>query len=449
MNKNFVGSLDKNLFKRVLVLILGGGRGTRLYPLTQTRSKPAVPIGGKYRLIDIPLSNCINSGLERIYVLTQFNSASLHQHIHSYFFDSFHRGFVEILAAQQRNDGETWYQGTADAVRQNLSYLSSRDTDYVLILSGDQLYRMDFEEMLKTHIGTGADVTIASVPVHQEQATSLGIMRLDEGGSGRVVGFLEKPQSEEELKHVRTDPAWIDTMGIASRGRDYMASMGIYLFNRQILVDALRQTDYKDFGKEVFPAVFRSKRVHVHLFDGYWEDIGTIRSFFEANINMASEHPDFTLNCPQWPIFTESRFLPPTRVRNATIRDSIVSDGCLIEDGAVLENCVIGVRCRIGKNVRLKNVIVMGNDYYSTETEDRENHNTPTLGIGDHSVIEETIIDKNSKIGQSVIISNRNNVQLTEEQPFGMIRDGIVCLNKHAVLPDHWSLDREISRSCG
>jgi glucose-1-phosphate adenylyltransferase len=204
------------------------------------------------------------------------------------------------------------------------------------------------------------------------------------------------------------------------------------------------QTDYKDFGKEVFPAVFRSKCVHVHLFDGYWEDIGTIRAFFEANINMASENPEFSLNCPQWPIFTESRFLPPTRMHNATIRDSIISDGCMIGDGAVLENCVIGVRCRIGKNVRLKNVIVMGNDYYATEAEDRENHNTPVLGIGDNSVIEETIIDKNCKIGKNVVIRNPNNVQLTEEQPFGMIRDGVVCICKDAVLPDHWSLENAI-----
>ncbi len=444
MNKQHIGALDRNLFKRVMVLILGGGRGTRLYPLTQHRSKPAVPIGGKYRLIDIPLSNCINSGLERIYVLTQFNSVSLHQHIHSYTFDSFNRGFVEILAAQQRNDGETWYQGTADAVRQNLNYLGSRDTDYVLILSGDQLYRMDFEEMLKTHLEANADVTIASVPVAKEAAGSLGIMRLDENGSGRVVGFLEKPQTERELQHVRTDPAWIDTMGIPSRGRDYMASMGIYLFNRQVLVDALTRTDYKDFGKEVFPAVFRSKRVHVHLFDGYWEDIGTIRAFFEANLNMAAEHPEFSLNRPDWPIYTESRFLPPTRMCNATVRNSIVSDGCLIEDGAVLENCVIGVRCRIGKNVRLKNVIVMGNDYYAT-SEENNDPGTPALGIGDGSVIEETIIDKNCKIGRNVVIRNENNVQLTPEKPFGMIRDGVVCISKETMLPDHWSLEKAIA----
>jgi glucose-1-phosphate adenylyltransferase len=443
MNKKYIGALDKKIFKRVVVLILGGGRGTRLYPLTQHRSKPAVPIGGNYRLIDIPLSNCINSGLEQVYVLTQFNSASLHHHLHSYTFDSFNRGFVEILAAQQRNDGETWYQGTADAVRQNLGFIRSRDFDYVLILSGDQLYRMDFEEMLKTHLNANADVTIASVPVTKDQATSLGIMRLDEEGSGRVVGFLEKPQNEKELMHVRTDPAWIDTMGIQSRGRDYMASMGIYLFNRQVLDDALTQTDYTDFGKEVFPAVFRSKRVQVHLFDGYWEDIGTIRAFFEANLNMASEKPDFSLNFPEWPIFTESRFLPPSRVRGVTMKDSIISDGCQIDEGTVLENCIIGLRCRIGKNVRLKNVIVVGNDYYPT-TDENDNANVPQLGIGDNSVIEETIIDKNCMIGKNVTIRNTKGVQLTPEQPFGMIRDGVVCISKHAVLPDGWSLDKAL-----
>jgi len=445
MSQKNIGALDKNLFKRVVVLILGGGRGTRLYPLTQFRSKPAVPIGGKYRLIDIPLSNCINSGLERIYVLTQFNSASLHQHLHSYRFDSFNRGFVEILAAQQRNDGETWYQGTADAVRQNLNYVQSRDADYVLILSGDQLYQMDFEKMLKTHLETKADVTIASVPVDKSMATSLGIMRLDEGGSGRVVGFLEKPQTEAELEHVRTDPAWIDTMGINSRGRDYMASMGIYLFNRNVLVDALTQTDYTDFGKEVFPAVFRSKRVQVHLFDGYWEDIGTIRAFFEANLNMAAEKPEFSLNSPDWPIYTESRFLPPSRMRNVTIKDSILSDGCTIEEGAVLENCVLGVRCRIGKNVKLKNVIVMGSDYYDEECDDLDQ----PMGIGDNSVIEETIIDKNCVIGKNVVIRNTKNIQLTQEKSFGMIRDGVVCISKHAVLPDNWSLENALAEDEG
>ncbi|MDR1385008.1 MAG: glucose-1-phosphate adenylyltransferase [Planctomycetaceae bacterium] len=442
MNSKYTGALDKNLFKRVVVMILGGGRGTRLYPLTQYRSKPAVPIGGKYRLIDIPLSNCINSGLEKIYVLTQFNSVSLHHHVHSYTFDSFNRGFVEILAAQQRNDQETWYQGTADAVRKNLSYIEHRDIDYVLILSGDQLYRMDFEHMLKTHLDANADVTIASVPVMREQAKSLGVMRIED--TGRVVGFLEKPKTDEELDHVRTAPEWIDRAGIVSRGRDFMASMGIYLFNRKILVDALTQTDYTDFGKEIFPAVFRSKNVQVHLFDGYWEDIGTIRSFFEANINMASERPEFSLDCPDWPIFTENRFLPPSRIRSANIKDSIISDGSLIEERAVIENCVIGVRCKIGKNVRLKNVIVMGNDFYPGNAEKPQTDILP-MEIGDNSIIEETIIDKNCQIGKNVTIVNRNKIQLTPEQSFGMIRDGVVCISKHAIIPDNWSLEHTVS----
>lgn len=264
--------------KHVVSLVLGGGRGTRLYPLTKYRSKPAVPIAGKYRLIDIPLSNCINSGLNRMYVLTQFNSVSLHRHIRrTYTFDSFDGGFVEVLAAQQTLANTTWYQGTADAVRQNLSYIRRRDIKYVLILSGDQLYQMDFRDMIASHEAAGADVSISGVPVHSEDAAGLGIMRLDD--TGRVVGFLEKPQTEKELEHVRTDPAWIDAHGVQSNGRDCLANMGIYLFNRDALVDVLEKTEYQDFGKEVFPASIRTRRVQVHLFDGYWEDIGTIRSF--------------------------------------------------------------------------------------------------------------------------------------------------------------------------
>ncbi|MCL2347916.1 MAG: glucose-1-phosphate adenylyltransferase [Planctomycetaceae bacterium] len=444
MNKQYTGALDKDLLKRVVVMILGGGRGTRLYPLTKYRSKPAVPIGSKYRLIDIPLSNCINSGLEQIYVLTQFNSASLHHHVHSYTFDSFNRGFVEILAAQQRNDNETWYQGTADAVRRNFDYIHQRDVDYVLILSGDQLYRMDFGQMIKTHLNADADVTISSVPVTKEQAPSLGIMQID--ASGKVIGFLEKPQTEEELRHVRTEPDWIEKMGIPARGRDYMASMGIYLFNRKVLSDALTLTDYTDFGKEVFPAVFRSKHVQVHLFDGYWEDIGTIRSFFEANINMASQNPAFPLISPRWPIYTEHRFLPPSQINGATIKNSIVSDGCLVEEGAVLENCLIGVRCHIGKNVRLKNVIVMGSDYFLTNGK-AAGAGVPLMGIGAGSIIEETIIDKNCMIGENARIINDRNIQKTAEMEFGMIRDGVVCINKDTVLPDHWSLTKALGNA--
>ncbi len=278
--------LLKTLMQNVLAIVLGGGRGTRLYPLTKFRSKPAVPLAGKYRLIDIPLSNCINSGLNRMYVLTQFNSVSLHRHIRrTYVFDSFNAGFVEILAAQQTTQGSVWYQGTADAVRQNLRYVEESGADYVLILSGDQLYRMDYRDMLATHEKSGADVTIAAMPVTREAAHAFGIMRADD--TGRVVGFLEKPKTDSEADIVRTPPEWIDAHGVASHGRDLLASMGIYLFNRATLVDVLTKTDYHDFGKEVFPASMRTRKVHMHLFDGYWEDIGTIKSFYQCNLDLA------------------------------------------------------------------------------------------------------------------------------------------------------------------
>ncbi|HEV3003154.1 MAG TPA: sugar phosphate nucleotidyltransferase, partial [Pirellulales bacterium] len=281
--------------KQILTLVLGGGRGVRLHPLTKFRSKPAVPLAGKYRLIDIPLSNCINSGLNRLYVLTQFNSVSLHRHIRrTYRFDSFNGGFVEILAAQQTPEHANWYQGTADAVRQNLRYLQQPGIEYVLILSGDQLYRMNYMDMLATHQRTQADVTIAALPMPRESASGLGIMRLDE--AGRVQGFLEKPKTQQELALVRTDPAWIDAQGVASRGRDCLASMGIYLFNCKTLVDLLTKTDYRDFGKEIFPTSIRTHRVQVHLFDGYWEDIGTIKSFYQANLELTKAAPSFELN---------------------------------------------------------------------------------------------------------------------------------------------------------
>ena len=426
--------------KNVVALILGGGRGTRLYPLTKFRAKPAVPVGGKYRLIDIPLSNCINSGVNKIYVLTQFNSASLHRHLYSFHFDYFGGGFAEILAAQQTNDGSKWYQGTADAVRQNFSYIQQRNIDYVLILSGDQLYRMDFNKMLESHIKAGADVSISAVPVHQEQASGLGIMRLDD--TGRVVGFLEKPQTEDELKHVRTDPEWIDAQGIASNGRDCLASMGIYLFNKKTLIEVLEKTDYKDFGKEVFPATIRTKRVQVHLFDGYWEDIGTIRAFYEANLAMTRSVPEFVLSHPEWPTYTEPRFLPASRVDGATIRGSMVADGCDIEEGAVIENSIIGLRCRIGKGVRIRNSIVMGCDSYETEIDKQYDmhQGIPPMGIGDYSVIENAIVDKDCRIGKRVIILNPQGIVDSEEQPYGMIRDGVICIQKEAVIPDGWGL---------
>jgi glucose-1-phosphate adenylyltransferase len=425
----------------VMSLVLGGGRGQRLYPLTKFRSKPAVPVAAKYRLIDIPLSNCINSGLNRIYVLTQFNSVSLHRHIRrTYVFDAFDGGFVEILAAQQTNESSDWYQGTADAVRQHLRYLQQPGIDYVLILSGDQLYRMNFAEMIASHRASGADVSIAALPVRRSEAAASGIMRVDD--SGRVVGFLEKPKTDEEINLVRTDPAWIDARGLKSEGRDCLASMGIYVFNRDALVDVLTKTDYRDFGKEIFPASVRSRHVQVHLFDGYWEDIGTIKAFFHANIELASREPPFDLNSPQAPIYSRARFLPPSRMEGATIRRSLVADGCIIDDGAVIENSVVGVRCRIGKNVVIRNSVLMGNDFYETAeamAADRA-AGVPFVGIGDNTHIEGAIVDKNCRIGKRVRIVNERGVENAEETAEAMIRDGVVVVTKEATIADDWKL---------
>jgi glucose-1-phosphate adenylyltransferase len=425
--------------RNVITLVLGGGQGTRLYPLTKYRSKPAVPVAGKYRLIDIPLSNCINSGLNRCYVLTQFNSVSLHRHIRStYTFDPFDRGFVEVLAAQQTLDNTNWYQGTADAVRQNLRYVEQPGIEYVLILSGDQLYQMNFQEMIAYHIQTAADVTIAGVPVHARDAAGLGIMRLDD--TGRVMGFLEKPKTEQELTHVRTSPAWIDARGIVSRGRDCLANMGIYLFNRKALLEVLGKTDYRDFGKEVFPTSIRAQHVQVQLFDGYWEDIGTIKSFYEANLQLTKPHAPFDLASSEAPVYSHARFLPPTRFDGATIRDSLVADGSIIEPGAVIENSMVGLRCRIGRNVVIRNSILMGADSYETPGAIATHHDNghPPLGVGEGSHIEGAIIDKNARIGRNARIVNQQGLENTDETPYGVIRDGIVVTPKNTTIPDGW-----------
>ncbi|HEX4144148.1 MAG TPA: glucose-1-phosphate adenylyltransferase [Pirellulales bacterium] len=424
---------------RTLALVLGGGRGTRLYPLTKHRAKPAVPLAGKYRLIDIPLSNCINSGVNRIYVLTQFNSTSLHRHIRrTYAFDQFGDGFVEILAAQQTLEHSDWYQGTADAVRQNLRHLEQSEVDHVLILSGDQLYRMNFAEMMASHRQAEADVSIAGMPVDRETAKAMGIMRLDD--TGRVAGFLEKPQTHKEMDMVRMDPAWIEQRGIPSRGRDMLASMGIYLFNRPALIDLLTKTDYHDFGREIFPAAVRTHRVHVHLFDGYWEDIGTIRSFYEANLAMAAHDAPFELVNGTAPIYTRARFLPPSRIDNAQVRGSLISDGCTIEAGTVIENSVVGLRCRIGRNVTIRNSILMGADFYDSDPHAAASQadGLPPLGIGAGSVIEGAIIDKNCRIGAGVRIANDAHLQTSPETPQAMVADGIIIVQKDAVLPDGW-----------
>ena len=426
----------------VVSFVLGGGRGTRLYPLTKYRSKPAVSLAGKYRLIDIPISNCINSGVTRLYVLTQFMSVSLHRHIRqTYRFDVFSGGFVEILAAQQTMDkGTDWYEGTADAVRKNLRYIQQSGADYVLILSGDQLYRMDFRKMLQTHQESGADVTIAGIPVSRNDAKSLGVMRLND--SGRVEGFLEKPQTDDEINLVRMEPAWIDARGIKSDGRDCVASMGIYLFNRETLEDVLTKTTYEDFGREVFPSAIRARHVQMHLFDGYWEDIGTIRAFYDANLSLCQSNPPFDLFVPEAPIYSRARYLPPIRMSGATVNNSLIADGCRIGKGAVIENSVIGLRCVIGENVTIRDSIIMGADEYETgaELQGDETAGRPQIGIGAGSVIEQAILDKGCRIGQNVRIVNENRAEETPDADDCVVRDGIPVVLKEAVLPNGWKL---------
>jgi glucose-1-phosphate adenylyltransferase len=334
--------------------------------------------------------------------------------------------------------GGDWYQGTADAVRKQLRYIQQPGIDYVLILSGDQLYRMDYRDMLRTHMESSADATIAAIPVTREAARGFGIMRVAD--DGRVQGFLEKPQTSEEMDLVRMDPSWIDARGIASRGRDQLASMGIYIFNRDLLVDALEKTDYLDFGKEVFPASVRAKRVMVHLFDGYWEDIGTIKAFYDANLSLASSTPHFEFNSPSAPIYSRPRFLPPTLLEGAQVTSSLIADGCRIGRGAVIENSVIGLRCIIGEGVTIKNTVIMGADYYEDQAHRKQSAGKPPLGIGAGSHIEGAILDKNCRIGKNVRIVNEQRLETRGEEEPCIIREGIPNVVKEGVLPDGWRL---------
>lgn len=425
----------------VVCFVLGGGKGTRLQPLTSERSKPAVPIGGKYRLIDIPISNCINSGIRRTYLLTQFNSVSLHRHVRqTYNFDPFNGGFVEILAAQQTNDGADWYQGTADAVRKQLRYLQQPGIDYVLILSGDQLYRMNFREMLDVHQQHAADVTIATLPIDEQKASAFGITRLDD--KGRVIGFLEKPQTAAELTHVRTSPEWIESQGVRSNGREYLASMGIYLFNRDTLVDVLLKTNYEDFGKEVFPAAIRARHVQAYLFDGYWEDIGTIKAFYESQLELASPNPPFAMHLAESPIYTRPRFLPSTRVDGAEIQSSLISDGCVIGKDSKISRSLVGLRSEIGERVQLDGVVMMGADFYSGDSRAVADDATqPPLGIGAGTRISGAIVDKNCRIGKNVVIEMPANCPEDARCGEVIIRDGVIVVPRGCVLPDGWKLD--------
>ncbi len=427
--------------RNTIALVLGGGRGTRLYPLTSIRSKPAVPLGGSYRLIDIPISNCINSDLNRIFVLTQFMSTSLHGHIRrTYNFDYFSGGFVEVLAAQETmNEGTDWYQGTADAVRKNLVQIDKPGVDHVVILSGDQLYRMDYRQLLQTHVENDADVTISCMPVTRKEARGFGIMQLDD--TGRVKGFIEKPESDEVIDTIKTDPAWIDARGIKSNGRDCLASMGIYVFNRQLLVDLLKDNDHADFGREVFPGAITSHKVQTHLFDGYWEDIGTIRSFYEANISLASDQPSFNLFTPGAPIFTRARYLPPSQLNGAQVKNSLIANGSVIGNGCTIENSIIGLRTVLGNDVTIRNSIIMGADYY--EDSSQSTRASIPLGIGDSTFIQGAIIDKDCRIGSNVRIINESGVDDTrQDNPICVVRDGIPVVVKESMIENNSNLKK-------
>ena len=416
---------------RTLGIIMGGGAGKRLFPLTKDRSKPAVPLGGKYRLVDIPISNCLNSGIRGIYLLTQFNSVSLHQHISAtYKFDIFSAGsFVEILAAQQTPTGAGWYQGTADAVRQNLSYFLERPWDYFLILSGDQLYQMDFEVLMADHLASGADLTIATLPVDRQAAEGFGIMQTD--AERRITRFVEKPTDPAVLDSLRIPGPLLSELGLGASAERYQASMGIYLFNREALVQCL-ENNFEDFGKNVIPAAIKDRRVQAHIFQGYWEDIGTIRSFFEANLALAEIEPPFSFYRPESTVYSRPRFLPASKINGATMKRAVVSDGCIITD-ASLERCVIGIRSIIESGAVLRNVVMMGADYY--ETESAPPAGAPPVGIGRNTTINDAIVDKNARIGERVVISPEGKPSEYDGENF-YIRDGIVIIPKNAVIPD-------------
>ena len=412
---------------------MGGGAGSRLFPLTKERAKPAVPIGGKYRLVDVPVSNCINSDIRQIYVLTQFNSVSLHRHIYSsYTFDRFSRGFVEILAAQQTVGGAQWYQGTADAVRQNLRYFALPEYDYILILSGDQLYRMDFRKVLEQHIATQAEITIATIPVKRSDATGLGIMEVNE--AKRITRFVEKPKDPAVLNSLKLQDPLLSSLHINTSEDILLASMGIYVFNRDMLVRSLNNTK-ADFGKHIIPDAISQSNVSAYIFQGYWEDVGTIASFFNANIAMCGLQSSFSFFDRSSPVYTRARFLPPTKVVDCQINRSLVADGCVVIKSR-LENCVIGLRSYIGANCELSNTIIMGCDYYAPLGGDAAEESLtmmPHMSIGHGTKIERAIIDKNVHIGEGVTITSKLGAP-DSDGPNYYIRDGIVIIPKNAVI---------------
>ena len=424
--------------KWVLSIILGGGAGTRLYPLTKFRAKPAVPLAGKYRLIDIPVSNCINSEILKIYVLTQFNSASLNRHItRAYNFSQFSDGFVEVLAAQQTPESPSWFQGTADAVRKYLWLFESWDVDEIIILSGDHLYRMDYRLFVERHRSTGADVTLSVVPVGYKVASSFGLMKIDD--SGRIIDFNEKPKGDA-LESMKVDTTTLGLDPEQAKENPFIASMGIYVFKKQALIDLLRRSpEQTDFGKEIIPGSAREYNVQAYLFDGYWEDIGTIEAFFNSNLALTQQpDPPFSFYDEEAPIYTRARYLPPSKVLDSKITESIVGDGCMLNQCTIHSN-VIGLRQRNGANCEIENALLMGADYYESGDESQQHltRGIIPVGIGEGTIIKKAIVDKNARIGRNVKIINKENIQEAEREDLGFyIRSGIVVILKNAVIPD-------------
>src|SRR6516164_1288064 len=418
------------LQSKTLAIIMGGGAGTRLFPLTQKRAKPAVPLGGKYRLVDIPISNCLNSGLRQVYVLTQFNSESLHRHIAASFkFDSFTRSFVEILAAQQTPEGSRWYQGTADAVRQNLHYFLDGPFEHYVILSGDQLYRMDYGDLLQAHLQSGADITLGTTPVDRQAASGFGILQSD--AKRRIFRFEEKPKDPKLLAELHIPPDLLKELGQPADAELYQGSMGIYVFNRQVLIDALAN-DYDDFGKHIIPTSLQKYKVFAYIFQGYWEDIGTVRAFFEANLALTDPVPAFDFFDHINPIYTQQRLLPASKVSGTQVQRAIITDGCVISD-AHIDRAVIGIRSVIGSGTTIRNSILMGADFYRAEAWEPK-PGTPPLCIGRHCRIEGAIIDKNACIGDGVVITSEGKSENADGENY-YIRDGVVVVPKGAVIP--------------
>jgi glucose-1-phosphate adenylyltransferase len=420
--------------KRVLAVIMGGGRGTRLHPLTAERCKPAVPLAGKYRLVDIPISNCLNSDINRMFLLTQFQTASLHRHVQStYHFDPFGGGFVDILAAEQTEKGSDWYQGTADAVRRNLLHFRAFPHDLVLILSGDQLYRMDFRRIIDQHLATGADVTIAAIPFPVSKVEGLGLMEVKDDLS--IVRFVEKPKDPAIIAGLTLSERLEATLETPSVEKRCLASMGIYVFNRSVLAEALDNT-MADFGREIIPGLLGTKKLFAHIFEGYWEDIGTVRAFFDANLALAQPLPPFNFFEPEAPIYTQDRYLPASKLNKCAIEHVVIGDGSILTDSS-LHHCVLGIRSLIGEGCVLKDTIVMGSDYYETKDQLALNatRGRPNLGLGRNCRISGSIIDKNARIGADCVLSPEGKADGTYVGGAVIIRDGVLVVTKGAIVP--------------